>query len=136
MTNLRNQKPTDQVRSGSDDQQALQRGSEGRSGVKCEDTVTLRPSSIQSISQVSPSVKPKGVPMTKEEIREVAALLKAELDPEWLTEAQVCARIQVSGHWIRANRSRLNARLVPGNKKGWRYRKDSVDAAMTAPFGG
>lgn len=73
--------------------------------------------------------------MTKDEIREIAALLKSAIDPEWLTESQVCQRLQVSDNWVRANRSKLNARLVPGSKKGWRYRKDSVDAMLVSPFG-
>jgi hypothetical protein len=72
--------------------------------------------------------------MTQEEIRKLAEELKQAIDPQWLTEKQVRQRLQVSNHWVIENRSRLGARLVPGNKKGWRYRKDIVDAVLINPW--
>lgn len=72
--------------------------------------------------------------MTQEEIRKLAEELKQAIDPHWLTEKQVCQRLQVSNHWVIENRLRLGARLIPGNKKGWRYRKDIVDAVLINPF--
>lgn len=74
--------------------------------------------------------------MTKDEIRELAALLKSAIDPEWLTESQVCQRLQVSDNWVRDNRSKLGARLVPGSKKGWRYNRGAVDSCLINPFQG
>lgn len=72
--------------------------------------------------------------MTQDEAKQVAMLILAEIQPEWLTESQVCARLQVSDNWVRANRSKIGARLIPGSKKGWRYRLSAVDAVMIDPF--
>lgn len=72
--------------------------------------------------------------MTQQEITKLAELLKLAIDPQWLTEKQVCQRLQVSNHWVIQNRARLGGRIIPGNKKGWRYRKDIVDAVLVNPW--
>jgi len=72
--------------------------------------------------------------MTQDEVKQVAMFILAEIQPEWLTESQVCARLQVSDNWVRNNRSKIGGRLLPGSKKGWRYRRAAVDAVLIDPF--
>lgn len=73
--------------------------------------------------------------MNHDDIREIARLIKSELAPEWLTESQVCERLQVSDNYVRDNRSKLGGRLLPcARGRAWRYRRDAVDAALINPF--
>lgn len=71
--------------------------------------------------------------MNHDEIREIARLIKSEIQPEWMTESEVAVHLRVGRKWVRDHRAELGAALIPGTKQNIRYLRAAVDRVPVTP---